>query len=99
MTNVTHPSPRRPERAGRRTAADRGTSLSNSSARPSSAGSGALSLSWSEDPLFADREVYEGPAPADGAERHDDYIYGDRIDLRRHRSLRRQVLQTRSASR
>jgi hypothetical protein len=34
-------------------------------------------LPWDEDPFFKDVLVYDGPAPADGSERHDDYIYGD----------------------
>jgi hypothetical protein len=42
-------------------------------------------LSWDEDPLFKDLTVYDGPVPADGSERHDDYIYGDKDDLRRQR--------------
>ena len=28
-----------------------------------------------EDPLFADRVVYQGETPADLARRHDDYLY------------------------
>lgn len=31
---------------------------------------------YQQDPLFK-FSVYDGPAPADGAERHDDYLYGD----------------------
>lgn len=37
-----------------------------------------LELPWSEDPFFAHRKVYDGPVPADIAERHDDYLYGDK---------------------
>ncbi len=29
-----------------------------------------------EDPLMADRAVYDGPLPADTSERHDDLLYG-----------------------
>ena len=29
------------------------------------------------DPFFRDHAVFEGPAPADLSERHDDYLYGD----------------------
>lgn len=31
-------------------------------------------LPWSEDPLFKDFPLYEGPVPADLVERHDDYL-------------------------
>jgi hypothetical protein len=34
-------------------------------------------LPWSEDPLFKDVPVYDGPAPPDLSARHDDYLYGD----------------------
>lgn len=30
-----------------------------------------------EDPLFAQRPPYAGPAPADLSEKHDDYLYGE----------------------
>jgi hypothetical protein len=30
----------------------------------------------SDDPLIADRAVYDGPVPADSVERHDDLLYG-----------------------
>lgn len=33
--------------------------------------------SRAEDPLFADRAVYEGEAPSDLAARHDDYLYDE----------------------
>ena len=33
-------------------------------------------LPFHEDPLFKNVPIYEGPAPADLAERHDDYLYG-----------------------
>lgn len=39
-----------------------------------------LKLSQSDrarDPFFADIAVYEGDAPHDLSERHDDYLYGD----------------------
>jgi hypothetical protein len=29
-----------------------------------------------EDPLIGDTALYEGPGPADAAERHDDVLYG-----------------------
>ena len=29
-----------------------------------------------DDPLIADRAVYDGPIPADTSERHDDLLYG-----------------------
>lgn len=29
-----------------------------------------------EDPLIADRAVYDGPIPADTSQRHDDSLYG-----------------------
>jgi hypothetical protein len=35
-------------------------------------------LPRSEDPLFKDVEVYDGPVPSDLSERHDDYLYGDK---------------------
>jgi hypothetical protein len=78
MTNVTIPLPEDLKELAERTAADRGTSLEQFVRETLERRLGRLSLSWSEDPFFADREVYEGPAPADGAERHDDYIYGDK---------------------
>jgi hypothetical protein len=31
-----------------------------------------------QDPLFADEAVFDGPCPADLAERHDHYLYGER---------------------
>lgn len=31
----------------------------------------------SQDPLFSDLVVFSGDTPADLAERHDDYLYGD----------------------
>ena len=34
-------------------------------------------LPRSEDPLFKDVEVYDGPVPADLSARHDDYLYGE----------------------
>jgi hypothetical protein len=34
-------------------------------------------LPWSEDPLFKDVLVYDGPVPPDLSENHDDYVYGD----------------------
>ena len=34
-------------------------------------------LPWSEDPLFKDVPVYDGPVPADLSARHDYYLYGD----------------------
>jgi hypothetical protein len=37
----------------------------------------ALELNWSQDPLFAFQGVYEGPAPPELSERHDDYLYGE----------------------
>jgi hypothetical protein len=33
-----------------------------------------------EDPLIADRAVYDGPVPADTSERHDDLLYGPTKD-------------------
>jgi hypothetical protein len=30
-----------------------------------------------EDPLFADRAVYDGPVPADVSANHDKYLYDD----------------------
>jgi hypothetical protein len=35
-------------------------------------------LPWSEDPLFKDVPIYDGPAPSDLSERHDYYLYGDK---------------------
>ncbi len=35
-----------------------------------------LERPWSEDSFFGDRRVYEGPAPSDLSERHDDYLNG-----------------------
>ena len=32
--------------------------------------------SSTEDPLIADRAVYDGPIPSDTSERHDDLLYG-----------------------
>ncbi len=32
----------------------------------------------SDDPLFSDNEVFQGPAPADIAANHDEYLYGKR---------------------
>jgi hypothetical protein len=78
MTNVTIPLPEDLKELAERTAADRGTSLEQFVRETLERRLRLLSLPWSEDPFFADREVYEGPAPADGAERHDDYIYGDK---------------------
>ncbi|HTG34228.1 MAG TPA: CopG family transcriptional regulator [Thermoanaerobaculia bacterium] len=78
MTNVTIPLPEDLKELAERTAADRGTSLEQFVRETLERQLRLLSLPWSEDPFFADREVYEGPAPADGAERHDDYIYGDK---------------------
>lgn len=31
----------------------------------------------SDDPLFADKAVYEGEYPDDVSENHDDYLYGE----------------------
>ena len=36
--------------------------------------------SSADDPLIADRAVYDGPIPADTAERHDDLLYGPAKD-------------------
>jgi hypothetical protein len=33
-----------------------------------------------DDPLIADSAVYDGPIPADTAERHDDLLYGPAKD-------------------
>lgn len=78
MTNVTIPLPEDLKELAERTAADRGTSLEQFVRETLERRLRLLSLPWSEDPFFADREVYEGPAPANGAERHDEYIYGDK---------------------
>jgi hypothetical protein len=34
-------------------------------------------LPWDEDPLFKNVLVYDGPAPSNLSEKHDDYLYGD----------------------
>lgn len=34
-------------------------------------------LPRSEDPLFKEVPVYDGPVPPDVSERHDAYLYGD----------------------
>lgn len=34
-------------------------------------------LPRSEDPLFKDVPLYDGPVPPDVSERHDDYLYGE----------------------
>ena len=31
-----------------------------------------------DDPLFSDRAVYDGPAPANLSTDHDDFLYGER---------------------
>ena len=35
-----------------------------------------VSQSGQEDPFFADKTVWRGTAPRDGAHRHDKYLYG-----------------------
>lgn len=39
---------------------------------------GRVEASWENDPFLSDREVYEGPAPADLVENLDDYLYGSK---------------------
>ncbi|MFB3894197.1 MAG: hypothetical protein ACE15C_19505 [Phycisphaerae bacterium] len=31
-----------------------------------------------EDPMFADKELFQGDHPVDGAINHDEYLYGDK---------------------
>ncbi|MGD0898762.1 MAG: CopG family transcriptional regulator [Thermoguttaceae bacterium] len=38
--------------------------------------------SRTEDPLFDDDAVFDGPVPADGSANHDYYLYGEGRDLR-----------------
>jgi hypothetical protein len=78
MTNLTIPLPDELRELAERTAAHKGTSLEQFVRETLERRLSRLDLPWSEDPFFADREVYDGPVPADGAERHDDYIYGDK---------------------
>lgn len=78
MTNVTIPLPDDLKELAERNAAERGTSLEEFLRETVERRLKRLTLPWSEDPFFADKEVYDGPAPADGAERHDDYLYGDK---------------------
>ncbi|HEY0512084.1 MAG TPA: CopG family transcriptional regulator [Thermoanaerobaculia bacterium] len=77
MTTLTIPFPDDLKEEAERTAAERGTSLEEFVRETVERRLKRLALPWSEDPFFADKEVYEGPTPADLVERHDDYLYGD----------------------
>jgi len=77
MTQVTVPFPEDLKERAERTAAEKGTSLEEFVLEAVELRLGRPD-SWSADPFFADREVWEGPGPSDMSERHDDYLYGDK---------------------
>jgi hypothetical protein len=76
MTNVTIPLPDDLRELAEQVAIKKGISLEEFVRERLERSLKRLELPWSEDPFFADREVYEGPVPADISERHDDYLYG-----------------------
>jgi hypothetical protein len=78
MTQVTIGFPDDLKERAERTAAEKGTSLEEFVRESVRLHLGTLETSWSEDPFFADREVWEGPVPSDISERHDDYLYGEK---------------------
>ena len=78
MTDVTVRFPDDLKEQAEQTAANNGTSLEEFIRESVELRLGKPELSWSTDPFFADREVWEGPGPSDMAERHDDYLYGDK---------------------
>jgi hypothetical protein len=77
MTTVTIPFPDDLKEEAEKTAAARGTSLEEFVRETVARRVQRLALPWSEDPFFADKEVYTGPTPPDLIERLDDYLYGD----------------------
>jgi hypothetical protein len=77
MTNVTIPLPEDLKELAQRTAEKRGTSLEEFLRETVERRLKRLESPWSEDPFFADTEVFQGPTPPDLVERHDDYLYGD----------------------
>lgn len=77
MTNVTIPLPDDLKELAERNAQQRGTSLEEFLRETVERRLKRLELPWSEDPFFADKEVYKGSTPPDLAERHDAYLYGD----------------------
>jgi hypothetical protein len=77
LTNVTIPLPDDLKELAERNAAERGTSLEEFLRETVERRLKRLALPWSEDPFFADKEVYKGPTPPDLVEHHDDYLYGD----------------------
>lgn len=77
MTNVTIPLPDDLKELAERNAEKRGTSLEQFLRETVERRLKRLELPWSEDPFFADKEVFKGPTPPDLSERHDDYLYGD----------------------
>jgi hypothetical protein len=78
MTQVTIALPEDLMERAEKTAAESGASLDEIVRDSLERYLRTLERPWSEDPFFADRRVYEGSAPADLSERHDDYLYGDK---------------------